>query len=263
MKRMNTTQGQSLIEILFAIAVFTVGVVTIGYLIFDAFGSLRLATDSQKARFLAREGIEALQGIRAGGFDQLASGTHGLSFSEEGWALSGASDTTDTFERFLVIEDIDEETKRVTSNVVWGEGVQGRSVSFSTYLTNWQQYNGASKDLEYEINNAALTSSSTVLSGIALLNTGSEDLIITDLLVQWEGEPGLVEVSIREEEVYQAATSSPARPGETVDINDYAILPATGFHLIDLAFDAALSGNEFILTVVLSDGSRKHARITL
>ena len=71
-------RGQSLIEMLFAVAVFTIGVVTIGYLVFDSFTSLRFGKETMQARLLASEGLEAVRTIYEDDFALLESGTYGL-----------------------------------------------------------------------------------------------------------------------------------------------------------------------------------------
>lgn len=262
---MNNAQhqkGQSLIEILFAIAVFTVGVVTIGYLVFDSYASLRFGGQSLQARLLAGEGIEASRSMRDADFGLLQEGVHGLIFTDGEWSFGGPSDTTGIFERVITIVDVDDDLKQITSEVSWGSGIQSKSVSLSTYLSNWKQNTGQAKDMRYDIHDAIMTASSSVLSGIALRNTGTSDATVTGLSLQWNTDTPLLRASIGGVTVFTASTSAPASSGEDIDINEYVFGPATGFHLMEFTFANAVEAPEFVLTALFSDDSRKFTRIS-
>ena len=117
-------QGQSLIEIIFAISIFVIGVVTIGYLTIDAFTSMQRVTDSTQARLLAVEGIEALVSISDAEFD-ITAGTYGLALEGGIWTLIKTPDEQGKFTRTITIHSIDDDTFEVASQVVdyiWWSG---------------------------------------------------------------------------------------------------------------------------------------------
>jgi Tfp pilus assembly protein PilV len=261
MRHLNSQKGQSLVEILFAIAVFTIGVVTIGYLIFESFGSLQNNLQFTQARLLAGEGLQAASMLR----DSLQQGSYGLLLEGGTWALVPSGDTQGEFNRQIQIEEMDLEAYQVISTVTWTSSAgMERSVSLSTLVSNWNQTRGVASELEIDINNAALTASSTSLTGIALLNNTPEDLAVTGIAIQFDGATSVLGVTIRGTTVFTAATSTSIGSGEYIDIDDYTVGSATGYHMIDeVMFDGSVAGSDFVLTFILSDESRRHVLISM
>lgn len=257
-------RGQSIIEILFAIAIFTIGVVTIGFLVFDAQTSLRNAREETHASLLAREGLMAVRTIRDDDFDNLNAGTYGLVLQDNRWELDSEPDTTGKFTRTVSIEDIDLETKTVTSTVSWEfSDVRPKEVTYVTRFTDWQQTRGDAEVLEVDTAAAALVLGID-LTGITLTNTDAEDITITGMTLQWNGGSQLNNIVIDATSVYLAATSSGATSGEFIDIDDYTLTSGSGIHtLSSVLFDADTSETDFILMFILSDGSRRHVVVEL
>ncbi len=253
-------RGQSLIEMLFAVAVFTIGVVTIGYLVFDSFTSLRFGKETMQARLLASEGLEAVRTIYEDDFALLESGTYGLALQNGVWEFSSSTEEIGIFTRTIVITERDQEMRDVTATVAWGEAPREKSFALSTIFTNWEQESEDAAFLEVDINNASLISSSTVLTGVALRNTGAEDVIVTQMKAQWGNEETFSDIVIRGTTVMSASTSPAAVSDETVNITDYVVGSGTGYHLIDsMVFSGDMSETNLLLTFILADGSKKHA----
>lgn len=261
MKHFHLQKGQSLVEILFAIAVFTIGVVTIGYLIFESFASLQHNLQFTQARFLAGEGLRAASLLR----DSLEPGTYGLSLEGGTWTLIPTSDTQGEFTRQIQIEEIDLEAYEVISTVIWTSSAgMERSVSLSTLISNWGQSRGDAKVLDIDINNAALSASSTSLTGVALLNNAPEDLTVTGIVVQFDGAQSVEGITIRGTSVFTGATTTAIGSGEYIDIDDYVIGSATGYHMIDpIVFNSSVEGSDFIVTFIMGDQSMRHVLISM
>lgn len=136
----NSQSGQSLLEVLLAIALFIAGAATIGVLVQEGSVSIRQGLERSKAVFLAEEGLEAARSIRQTGFNNLTVGTHGIALSGGAWTFSGGSDQTEQFLRTVIIEDIEVAKKRITSEVTW-QFSAGRTgaVTLVTYLANFLQ----------------------------------------------------------------------------------------------------------------------------
>ncbi|MFH1078341.1 MAG: hypothetical protein V1745_03640 [Patescibacteria group bacterium] len=132
--------GLSLVEVLLAIAIFVVGVSTFGAMILNAATSERLASERQKARFLAEEGVEAVRSIRDASFDVLGTGTYGLAVTGTVWGLSGTSDVSEGYTRSVQLDCGTMDYCAVTSTVLWefAPGLTQRVV-LSTMLTNWRR----------------------------------------------------------------------------------------------------------------------------
>jgi hypothetical protein len=258
-------QGQSLIEILFAIAIFTVGVVTIGYLVIDARVSLNYATDLTRARLLASEGIEAANNIRTKNFALLTSGENGLALESGEWVFSGTSDDHGKFKRVVSVEDIDSETKEVVSKVIWDlSGNREKSVSYTTLLSNWKQTSGEAGSLELNTSSASVVASSTILTGIYLNNSGEEDIVITDMIIKWDGEALLDGITLQGTEIILASTSNAVASDENIDVVDYSLSAGSGSHSLDsVMFDGSVEGSNFILQFAFQDQSVRSIYISL
>jgi Tfp pilus assembly protein PilV len=129
--------GFSPIEVLLAATIFGMLVtVLVGAIIFGR-ESIATAGDRARAAQLAEEGVEAVRNIRDASYANLADGTYGLAQSGGVWTLSGASDTTDIYNRQITIATVDSKRKTVTSNVTWPQRVGTASASVTARLTGW------------------------------------------------------------------------------------------------------------------------------
>lgn len=252
-------------EIMFAMAVFTVGVVTIGYLIIDALVSLQYGTESARARLLAAEGIEAVESIRDGGFDLVSAGTYGLVLNQGLWKFSTSSDHEGKFTRTITILDSGENYKEVKSQVVWSMfGGSQKSISYTTRLTDWQQTGGEAGGLVLSISDVTLTASGTELVGLSFQNSSEENILITGLTVSWDAPALLARVTIAGTDVFNASSSAPVTSGTAIDITNYNVSAYSGSHFIDaMAFNGDVGSSNFIVSFTLQDGSKKSAYISL
>jgi len=140
MRHMQFQSGQSLIEVLLAVAIFAFLMTTVVVSFIDVYNGGLFSNNRTDGYRMAEEGIEAVRSIRDRDFDSLSSGVHGLSLSGGQWTFSGASDTQDIFMRVIEIGEPDMNTRSVTSTVFWTDGGQTRSVVLVTTLTDWQQH---------------------------------------------------------------------------------------------------------------------------
>ena len=260
----NSQRGQSLMEIVFAIAIFTVGVITVGYLIITALASLHSDTLATQARLLALEGLEAVGSIRDGGFELLTTGTYGLVLSDGLWTLASSSDIQGKFLRSITLEDIDVNTKEVTSRVSWNVfGAREKNVSYTTRLSNWQQTGDEAGTLAVATESATLVASSTILTGLSLENTGDSAITLTKMTVNWDTPALLVGITINGFDIFNASTSVPKASGTEINIADYTIGAYSGSHAIDsIVFDGAVDGSNFVILFTMSDGSVRSVYIT-
>ena len=61
---MKYNKGQALVELLIAMGIFLVGIVSLAYFFLDTYLSGRVAKEITIANFLAEEGVEATRSIR-------------------------------------------------------------------------------------------------------------------------------------------------------------------------------------------------------
>ena len=149
--RENNMRGFSLMELVLAIAIFSIGSIVAGKMLIDANTSTRSDLDKSEAILIAREGIEAVTSIRDSGFSNLIiSGAHGLASGPGGFGWVFAASTSDIvdvkFFRSITItlnpasNFTSTSTAIATSTVSW---MNARSVNevvtLTTVLTNWRQ----------------------------------------------------------------------------------------------------------------------------
>lgn len=141
---MSNQTGQSLIELLIAMVIFVLVVSAITFLILGVYLTDRAARERTKAIFLAREGMEAATSIRDNNWNNLSAGSHGLAISGNNWTFQGTEqDVSGQLRegiRKIIIENIDSDRKKITSQVTWKlTEARIQDVSLITYLTNWAQ----------------------------------------------------------------------------------------------------------------------------
>jgi len=157
LKKIKLTSGQSIIEVIIALAIFVFIVGSGVVAILGAFTTTRLAEEETQATQFASQGIEAVKSIRNQGWNNLNNGIYGLSNSSGDWTFSGLSDDPDgqgKFVRAVTISNverngnndivssggtIDDQTKHVLVAVTWDfTPTRNNIVELETYLTNWQ-----------------------------------------------------------------------------------------------------------------------------
>jgi len=158
---MNYEKGQSLVELIIAMAIFGIAVGGIAIFILDNYASGRLSQEITTANFLAEEGLEATKSIRDNKWLDLSSGNHGLALSGPGgpWIFQGESeDVSSQFgknaTRVITIENIGLGQKKVSSIINWqfSEG-RPQEVILVTYLTNWSRSGPYLAQLHYRWRN--------------------------------------------------------------------------------------------------------------
>lgn len=137
-------KGFSLIELVLAIAVFSLSSVAMVTMLVDSSISTRLSAERTEALFYAKEGVGAVRSIRDNSWGNLVDGSHGLDSSSGAWVL--VADTPDLinnkYTRTVTISTISTSTKNIAINVAW-ELTTARiaSTTLNTILTNWGAVN--------------------------------------------------------------------------------------------------------------------------
>ncbi len=159
--------GFSLLEVILAIAVFTISVIGIGLFMIDIMTTSERAQNLNQGIMLAEEGIEAIKSIRDIDFDTIADadGDYGLLYDEDAdvWTLIPGSDETPlasnadeenpvgkVFTRtisisnavgYITIEPSQGETediKEIRSTVSWPIRDGTSDVVLTTLITRWK-----------------------------------------------------------------------------------------------------------------------------
>ncbi|RLC38578.1 hypothetical protein DRH27_01960 [Candidatus Falkowbacteria bacterium] len=150
--------GQSIIEIVVALAIFVLIVSSLGVLIMGSFSLLARSSEFIKASALAEEGVEAVRGIRNRAWNELIYNRSGVEIINSAWSLTGEG-TDEQIGNFTRVIDFlpvyrdstgsiaesddpgaysDPMSKKISVSVGWDiGGGSGNSVERNTYLTNW------------------------------------------------------------------------------------------------------------------------------
>ena len=157
-KKRNTEGGYNVLELLIAIAVFTIGISGIIILTIDNLNTADKTQTLSQSVLVASEGIEAVRSIRDRDFENLIlpedGSVHGLSLNESvgEWSFSNTSDTVDhqspdgtsygkVYVREILIDEVGDDDsattsiKKVESRVSWDDHTA--TTSLITYITNW------------------------------------------------------------------------------------------------------------------------------
>ncbi len=139
-KKITEKSGQSLLEIILAMAIFVVVISTISHFVLNAQYSATLSSEETQAIFLAKEGIEALRSIRDNDFYDLeVVEDYGVEISGNKWVIKNEPDIIDKFTRKITITEIDSDTWQIVSTISW-QPLMGSetSVSLTDHLTTWR-----------------------------------------------------------------------------------------------------------------------------
>lgn len=159
---MKNQRGQSLIEIVVALALVAIVFVGSWRVISNSFDSIINETAGVKANFLVIEGLEGMRSIRDEDWNSLTDGTWHFEFDEsdpenkELILVEGSEEVLGRYTRSIQVRsvrrddqekittddtyEIDTNTKLITVNVEWYESGKYRSDSESIYLTNWVRF---------------------------------------------------------------------------------------------------------------------------
>ena len=147
--------GFSLIEIIIAIAIFSI-IITGGLTGFiPILNQNRQSNEIIQANRLAEEGLEAVRSIRNRDFSLLSAGNKGIGISSNLWNFNGTSDTTGKFTRQIYITaanrdaggtlvptggNTDPDTWLIKSLVTWNYSIgETKQFFLETVLTNWRK----------------------------------------------------------------------------------------------------------------------------
>lgn len=155
MKHLDKNKGQSLIEVLLAIAIFAILITGSVSLSLHYFNNIMRAQELLQAKIITQNSYEAIQSIAYDNWSNLVNGTYGLTKASGYWEFSGTSDEIHSkYTRTITISDIerdddcnivpsggtiDPDTKQVDLNLSWQSSQVALSKDFSQNFTNWQE----------------------------------------------------------------------------------------------------------------------------
>ncbi len=133
--------GFSLLELVLAIAIFSISSFAIVSLLIDSTTSTRFYSERIEAQLFAKEGIEAVKSIRDADWSALIDGDHGIDDSGGLWVLSSSSDLiNDKYTRVINIFSENSYSKILTCTVSWNlTPVRNVNITLKTVITDWKR----------------------------------------------------------------------------------------------------------------------------
>ena len=155
MQKRTVAKGFSLIELLFAGALFVVFAWGVVDVLLSSLEADRFGTETTIATEYATEGIEAVRSLTAKNFDTLeAMNETGIVSNNNEWEFSGTENMLEKYKRVITITEVkrngdgaiaedggsvDSDSWKVTVTVSWNVVAERESsVSLDTYLTRYK-----------------------------------------------------------------------------------------------------------------------------
>ncbi len=130
--------GFSVAEVVIAAAVLTIFITGITSALVALGRNINSSGHKAQAVLLAEEALEGSRNIRDAAFSNLIDGTYGMATASNQWNFSGSSDVNGIYTRQTTVSTVSANQKQISSTVSWRHGAAlNRSVTVSTYLTNW------------------------------------------------------------------------------------------------------------------------------
>ncbi len=128
--------GQSLVEILVALAVFSLTISATTLLFFSGQNFSSNAMRAREALQKSHDGFEALKILRDTSWTTMTNGTHGLQFTNNQWTMTSSPDWSNGYKRSVLVATNADGSKRLDLTVAWNNGAEGtKSLGFSDILT--------------------------------------------------------------------------------------------------------------------------------
>ena len=118
-------QGQSLVEILIALALFSMTISAVTLMFFSGQNFVADSIQARKAVEKVHDSAEALRFIRDDNFPSMTNGLHGLAFANDKWQLTTTPDWNDGFKRTVSISTDLDGIKHVDLTVQWHHPSEG------------------------------------------------------------------------------------------------------------------------------------------
>ena len=261
MRNTNSQSGHSVIELLVAIAVFTIGVSSVIVLTLDALTISRRSIERTQAIMLAHEGLEAVRSIRDNDFLSLVNGTYGLTIENGKWIFKNSSDTTDVFTRSIDIRQpgISTNVKEITSTISWYiTPTQSKSIQFVQYFTNWKHLPLTEIEcFHVDLSGASIEQGSVnkIVRYIWISNPScNHEINLYKVVITWD-KPStkLTKVRIDNNFLWQGAATS----GTILDLipNEQLGSGENTKEIDQLHWDKSILGTDIGVTFIMADGS--------
>lgn len=274
----NSHQGQSILEVIIAMAVFGLIVSAVITLTLGGFTTLEQGGEQTEAEALVQEGFEAVYAVKTRDWAGVTCTTCVAAISGGEWTLSsGASETIGQYVRTITIEDVyrdgsndiavsgtlDDYTKLVTVTVTWNvRGDISNTVTRASYISNWW-YSAGGDCLGIDTASACFdtTNSNKDLINITLTNNCGESTTMVSLTPTWNTMVNIENVTIGGTSRWDWQCNWGCTPlprqnsGTTLDFgsNDVTFAASQALDVDAVTWSGSMSGASVSLTFTFDD----------
>lgn len=288
-------QGQSLIEVLLAIAIFGILIAGSVSLSLHYFSNIMRAQELLQADKIVNNTFEAVQSISYNDWNDLTNGNHGLTNTNGYWEFNGTSDQINNkYTRTITISSLerddndcsfvesggttDPDTKQVDLNLVWQSSQINIEKNFTQYFTNWKNPtfclaeeeepgpSGQAGSLGLEIGGASRQeylqwlNLLVTIDGVEITNE-SDETVVVDKAQVFMDEPSMDIYGFYIDDSKRWGWFGPGSPGgtqasgTTLDISNYTIDPGETV-TIRMTFFTGSSGEiTFSINFIMEDST--------
>ncbi|GEM_PF-1074456 len=277
--------GQTLVEVLFGLALFLLAVSGAMILASRYLETLQKSSDIEEATFLAEEGFEAIKSISYESWNLLTDQAHGLTKTSGVWNVQTIPDSVDGYNRTIQISSVyrdqtcaispspgtlDPDTKQVEITIDWTRDSQSFSETFSKYVTNWKnagelcsvtQAGSLVIHVDDEVTKACFDKSThKELHDVIFENSGLTPITVAELIVSWVDDDGesdgeILRISIYNLNYWQASSGKPS--GSLLALYPDLILdPGESVSIDRFRFDTKIDEYYFTITAIMGDASQ-------
>lgn len=231
-------KGQSLLEVIVAMAIFSLIAMVMVSMITGSFLGLTQGGKYTEAEFLAQEGIEAVRSLKDSDWDSIRGYTAtGIEVSGDSWTIKGegTNDIIGDFVRTIYFNNVyrndnyeivsadtlgallDIRTKEIKSEITWNpRDTIINVVRQISYLTNWEDINEATC---LKINTDTACFDKRILTGITLENTCPDEVTIIGTTPIWDSTSQITLVQIDGQSCWESNCNWECTPIKRQDSN--------------------------------------------
>lgn len=277
----NKNKGQSVVEIIVALAIFFILVSGVLVLFFQTLDNTRQSIEISQAQNLAQEGLEATRGIANNNWDSLVDGSYDVESSSGYWQFTNPRSQLllDKYYRQIEILPVsrnsmtclleagdydDLNIKKVALTVDWESGGKTRTIFYSTYLSTWANSAiscppGSALFLNINVSNANIGEEKKSLFGVKISNRWSQPITIDKAALTWTVPGNITEIKIENQNYWSKTgpgTPHGAQPSGTVlDMNDFVLNPGQTYEITRFRFDSKIDGSVMTIKFIMRDTS--------
>lgn len=248
MKHSPLNRGQSLLELLLALALAT------GVIVFAVSGAAKSADALQSseaelvARSVVRGCIDAVRSIRDASYSNLSPGEFALEQNSTSWSLTPID--AEYLGPVVTVVEIDPGTLSVTCSIERSAGrAHTEEIQVQGRVTNWKKNAELQKDVRINVSDAAVSGTSSI-TGMRICNEGEEERAVTAMRLMWADGPLLISLTLNGIEVY--GPSAQISSNELLPVS-LSVSPSSCTTIDEITFSDEIPDDHLFIAITIED----------